>query len=143
MDRVLAPLGFAALPRPADLRSPPFSPLALSRLIPPRRASEGSFIQGFFHSDDGFLESWISRIHGVESYMEPSKIVMRYADGRILKGYTKNFDPDKPTFFLYKGNPETFLRRILVSVEDLKAYFLSGIFWGTPSPKNRGRSRID
>ena len=67
--------------------------------------------------------------------MEPSKIVMRYVDGRVLKGYTQNFAPDKPTFYLYKGNPETSKKRIQVSVKDLKAIFFVRDFLGNPKSK--------
>jgi len=67
--------------------------------------------------------------------MEPSKIVMRYVDGRVLKGYTQNFAPDKPTFHLYKGNPETSPKRIQVSMKELKAIFFVRDFLGNPKSK--------
>jgi hypothetical protein len=118
------------------VREPPLRILCAGPLfLAPLGKKSRPFTQVFFHSDDGFFEPWIFRIHEVEPYMEPSKIVMRYMDGRILKGYTKSFDPDKPTFFLYKGNPETSLKRILVSVEDLKAIFFVRDFLGNPKSK--------
>ncbi len=67
--------------------------------------------------------------------MEPSKIVMRYADGRVLKGYTLNFDPEKPTFILYKGDPETSRKRLEISLKDLKAIFFVRTFLGNPDSK--------
>ena len=75
------------------------------------------------------------RGHEAEEKMEPTKIVMRYADGRILKGYTQNFDPDRPSFFLYRGNPETSKRRVRVSLKDLKAVFFVRDFLGNPESK--------
>ncbi|MCL4475041.1 MAG: hypothetical protein M1508_02270 [Nitrospirae bacterium] len=32
--------------------------------------------------------------------MEPVKIVIRYADGRLIKGYTNDFSPKKSSFHL-------------------------------------------
>jgi hypothetical protein len=67
--------------------------------------------------------------------MKPSKIVMRYVDGRVLKGYTQNFYPDKPTFYLYKGHPETSKKHLRVSIQDLKAIFFVRDFLGNPKSK--------
>ena len=67
--------------------------------------------------------------------MEPSKIVMRYADGRVLKGYTQDFFPDKPTFYLYKKHPKFSDEPKEVSVKDLKGIFFVRDFLGNPQKR--------
>ena len=52
--------------------------------------------------------------------MEPTKVVLHYNDGRILKGFTQNFFPNKPTFHFQPagaGNPG---QQVEVKVKDLK-----------------------
>jgi len=67
--------------------------------------------------------------------MEPSKIVMRYADGRVLKGYTQDFFPDKPTFHLYKKHPKFSDQPVKVLVKDLKGIFFVRDFMGNPKSR--------
>jgi len=66
--------------------------------------------------------------------MEPTKIVVRYADGRIIKGYPQNFSPDKPTFHISPVDPkvsnEPINVPIAVQVKDLKAIFFVRDFLG-------------
>jgi len=69
--------------------------------------------------------------------MEPVKIVARFADGRIKKGYSKDFSPSKPNFHLMgdltggSGEPET------VQLADLKAVFFVHDFAGNPNDAER------
>jgi hypothetical protein len=72
--------------------------------------------------------------------MEPSKIVMRYADGRVLKGYTQDFFPDKPIFHLFKNRLEFSKEGIQISVKDLKGIFFVRDFLG--NPKSREPKKI-
>ncbi|MGE5285543.1 MAG: DUF6982 domain-containing protein [Actinomycetota bacterium] len=73
--------------------------------------------------------------------MDPSKIVVRYRDGRTLKGTTQNFFPNKPVFHLNRhggagpGDP------VEVKLEDLKAIFFVRDFTG--NPKYVERKRLD
>lgn len=64
--------------------------------------------------------------------MEPLKIVVRYADRRILKGYTNDFFPDKPSFHLFQNRliPTKWENIIL---EEVKAVFIVKDFKGNPS----------
>jgi len=62
--------------------------------------------------------------------MEPIKIVLHYADGGILKGYTEDFRPDCPTFHFHKDTQETVPTEM--GVEGLKALFLVKTFGGNP-----------
>jgi len=66
--------------------------------------------------------------------MEPSKIVVRYLDGRILKGTTRNFSPLKPTFQLNlqgKTTPQE------ITVSQLKGIFFVRDFLGNRLHRER------
>ena len=61
--------------------------------------------------------------------MEPTKVVVRYANGSVIKGFTKNFSPNKDWFHLIpadKPSGET----IEVFVKRLKAVFVVRDFYG-------------
>jgi Family of unknown function (DUF6982) len=61
----------------------------------------------------------------------PGKVVARYADGQVLKGYAGDFDPDQPRFHLVPahGSPEDVVE---VWLKDLKALFFVRSFEGDP-----------
>jgi hypothetical protein len=66
---------------------------------------------------------WVSR--------SPGRAVVRYADGRVLKGYA-DFDPEAPRFRLVpQAEPDA--EGIEVSVKELKALFFVRTFDGDPS----------
>ena len=69
--------------------------------------------------------------------MEAIKIVVRYADGKILKGYTRDFFPNKVLFHLtaQEGDPST--GAVEVRLQDLKAVFFVRDFAGNPSYNER------
>ncbi len=63
--------------------------------------------------------------------MEPIKVVARYANGKIVKGFTQDFLPNKDRFHLHpasKGVPEG--APIEVFIKDLKALFFVRDFAG-------------
>ena len=62
--------------------------------------------------------------------MEPSKIVARYQNGKILKGYTQNFSPNKPIFHLNLLGASGSGDLVEVNLEDLKAVFFVRDFTG-------------
>ncbi len=64
--------------------------------------------------------------------MEPVKIVARHVDGRILKGYTQNFLPNKPFFHLRPPDSGPAAEAIEILVKDLKAVFFVRDFTGDP-----------
>jgi hypothetical protein len=72
--------------------------------------------------------------------MEPSKIVMRFADGRVIKGYTEDFIPDSPTFHFYMKDPKFSSDPQEVLVEELKGIFFVRDFQG--NPKSREPKKI-
>jgi hypothetical protein len=61
--------------------------------------------------------------------MEQIKVVIRFADGKIVKGYTNDFFPKKPAFHVGSGPSD---KGIQVSVQDLKAVFFVSDFEGNP-----------
>jgi hypothetical protein len=69
--------------------------------------------------------------------MESVKIVVRFADGRILKGYSQDFFPNKPVFHLVKNLAKGSANHKEISVSDLKAIFFVKTFAGNPDYKER------
>ena len=71
--------------------------------------------------------------------LERGKIVVHYADGRIKKGYSYDFYPNKPCFYLlplvagFSFSDE----RVKVPMEDLKAVFFVRDFVGDSSYNER------
>ena len=70
--------------------------------------------------------------------MEGAKVVARYANGDVLKGFTNNFSPMKECFHVFptgngSGNP------VEVSIRDLKAVFLVRGFEGDSEYHERKR----
>jgi len=68
--------------------------------------------------------------------MEPIKVVARYANGTVLKGFTQDFSPNKDRFHVIpvdkrpRGTIEVFMNR-------LKAIFVVRDFNGNPQYKER------
>ena len=52
-----------------------------------------------------------------------SKIIARYLDGRVVRGYTQDFDPDESCFHLYE-NPTSDEKPMELQMEDLQVLFL-------------------
>jgi len=69
--------------------------------------------------------------------MESVKIVVRFADGRILKGYSQDFFPNKPVFHLVRNLARGAANHKEVRVSDLKAMFFVKTFAGNPDYKER------
>jgi hypothetical protein len=61
--------------------------------------------------------------------MKPTKIVVHYLDGEVIKGFTQDFFPNKPLFHLYPIAEPTG-EAIEVSMKDLKALFFVRDFNG-------------
>ena len=62
--------------------------------------------------------------------MEPVKIVIRYFDGRLVKGYTNDFFPNKPLFHVRPIKSEVSDKGIEVLASELKAVFFVKDFSG-------------
>jgi hypothetical protein len=73
------------------------------------------------------------RIEG--AVMIHNKIVARYRDGRVLKGYTGDFLPTKPAFHLTLMEAPPDAKAIDVQIADLKAVFFVKDFIGNPERK--------
>lgn len=66
-----------------------------------------------------------------------ARVVARFLDGRILKGYTRNFDPRRRTFELFDPEAGKEGEVINVRISDLKTLFFVRDFKGDPSYKER------
>ena len=71
--------------------------------------------------------------------MEPSKIVVRYQNGKILKGYTQNFFPNKPIFHVNLLGASGSGDLVEVNLNDLKAVFFVRDFTGNAKHVERKR----
>jgi hypothetical protein len=69
--------------------------------------------------------------------MEHTKVVVRYADGRIIKGYTQDFLPTNPSFHVQPFGPGTSMEAAEIFVRDLKAVFFVRDFLGNPNYHER------
>lgn len=69
--------------------------------------------------------------------LEHGKIVARYVGGRILKGFTYDFYPNKPRFHLMPAIGGPMGKTIEVRVKDLKAVFFVRDFGGNPDYRER------
>jgi len=58
-------------------------------------------------------------------------IVVRYADGRLHKGYTTNFNPSAPSFVLYPAGEDRL--EVHVDLSHLKAVFFVRDLAGDPA----------
>ncbi len=68
--------------------------------------------------------------------MERIKVVVRYNDGKVLKGYTQDFFPNKDRFHLFLADQPS-AEGIEISLRELKALFLVRDFAGNPKYKER------
>jgi hypothetical protein len=68
--------------------------------------------------------------------MEKVKVVVRYSDGRLVKGFTEDFFPNKERFHLMPANNPSG-GAIEVSIKDLKAIFMVRDFIGDSLYKER------
>jgi hypothetical protein len=66
-----------------------------------------------------------------------TKIVVRYADGRIIKGYTQDFLPTNPSFHVQPFDSGTSTDAVDILVRDLKALFFVRDFLGNPNYQER------
>ncbi|MGD8353920.1 MAG: hypothetical protein PVJ01_07105 [Pseudomonadota bacterium] len=62
--------------------------------------------------------------------MEQVKVVARLMDGRIIKGFTNDFFPKKPTFHVGSDPSD---KGIEIAITDLKALFFVKDFEGNPN----------
>ena len=62
--------------------------------------------------------------------MEASKIVVRFQDGKMVKGYTQNFFPNRPVFHVLPINAASGTETVEIRVSELKAVFFVRDFMG-------------
>jgi hypothetical protein len=61
---------------------------------------------------------------------QPAKVVARFRDGRVVKGHTQSFDPNRPDFRLQVLGTEDGAPSEAVAMADLKAVFFVRDFEG-------------
>ncbi len=66
--------------------------------------------------------------------MEPAKVVVRFLDGKVLKGFSSDFFPNKPVF---RVAPQPGAAGEEIYMKDLKAVFFVRDFTGDPSRHER------
>ena len=69
--------------------------------------------------------------------MESIKIIVRYANGRTVKGYTQDFFPNKSLFHLHLLDSGSATESTEILLQDLKAVFFVRDFKGNPEYKER------
>jgi hypothetical protein len=69
--------------------------------------------------------------------VHPVKIVIRFADGRIEKGYSQDFFPNKSAFHVFKSLSRGATNHKEIHLADLKAVFFVRTFAGNPDYKER------
>ena len=66
-----------------------------------------------------------------------NRIVLHYADGRIIKGNGYDFSPDRPSFHLLPLNAQGLDKVVDVKLKQLKAVFFVRTFEGNPDYRER------
>lgn len=66
-----------------------------------------------------------------------AKIIARFVDGRVLKGHTRNFDPERPVFTLHLLGAPDDAEPTPIRLNDLKAVFFVKDFEGEPRYSER------
>jgi hypothetical protein len=69
--------------------------------------------------------------------MDPAKVVVHYINGKIIKGYTLDFFPNKDQFHLQSHDKSTGQEPQKIMVKDLKAIFFVKNFEGDPEYRER------
>lgn len=69
--------------------------------------------------------------------MEQVKVIVRYVDGRVVKGFTQDFFPNKDRFHLRVLENGSGDGLQLILLKDLKALFFVRDFGGNPSYNER------
>lgn len=64
-----------------------------------------------------------------------NKIVVRYQDGRILKGYTIDFLPTRPMFHMTLMDAPKDAKPLVIQIEEVKAIFFVKDYTGNPGRK--------
>jgi hypothetical protein len=69
--------------------------------------------------------------------MSANFVVVRYADGRLIKGHSLDLSPEKPRFHIIPAPPDGSGKPVEVLLKDLKAVFFVRDLTGNPSYMER------
>lgn len=101
----------------------------LERCLPPDSAHEVTSAR----SPDGLMAP--AAAPATDSAFQ--KIVVRYADGRLAKGFTQDFHPSRDQFSLWPAINARPAERVVVPLAHLKAIFFVRDFNGNPGRRER------
>lgn len=82
-------------------------------------------------------ETAIANGEAVQAGSAFQKIVVRFADGSLAKGYTQDFHPSRPHFSLWPAINAKPSERVAVAIVQLKAIFFVRDFGGNPGHRER------
>ena len=69
--------------------------------------------------------------------MEKVKIVARYLSGKMIKGFTQDFAPNKPSFHIFPQETSALNESVEIFLKELKAVFFVRDFAGRPDYDER------
>ena len=69
--------------------------------------------------------------------MEKVKIIARFLDGKMVKGYTQDFSPNKPAFHIFPHESANPNERVQIFFTNLKAVFFVRDFVGKADYQER------
>ncbi len=75
--------------------------------------------------------------------MIQNKVVVRYLDGRVLKGVTSDFMPNKDSFHLTPRDAKPDAQIHTVTIKDCKAVFFVKDFLGKPEYQDKKEFQAD
>ena len=65
------------------------------------------------------------------------KVVVRYLDGRVVRGHTANFNPAAASFLLDPADTSASRDKVVVEVKQIKALFFVRNFQGNPKHRDK------
>jgi hypothetical protein len=77
--------------------------------------------------------------------MDPVKVVVHLIDGRVIKGYAQNFNPNRPSFHLNEEHNASSLviQSLVMELKEIKAVFFVKTFEGNRAYKERNEFLVD
>jgi len=72
-----------------------------------------------------------------------NKVVARYADGRLVKGLTHDFNPTRPVFHVVPTGVPDDMPSVVIRTAELKALFFVKDFDGNPDHVDKGDFNLD
>jgi hypothetical protein len=118
------------------VNSPPSLALSAAAVAAPPGVPELTFTESTStNPPDSTPQSWMDEALQADSAFQ--KIVVRYTDGKIMKGYTQDFHSTKPQFSLWPSINATPSEQAVIRLAALKAVFFVRDFNGNAGYNER------